>query len=96
MYPSPFFEEQAELKSQPILQNGGDPAMINQNYLFHIFVTKIRSSNKKNIEFQIWECFIYQSFKKILTIKQKDMLEVAVLYPELFWAYLVHVSGPGL
>ena len=53
MYPSPFFEEQAELKSQPILQNGGDPAMINQNYLFHIFVTKIRSSNKKNIEFQI-------------------------------------------
>ena len=30
--------------------------MINQNYLFHIFVTKNRSSNNKNIEFQIEEC----------------------------------------
>ena len=54
MYPSPFFEEQAELKSQPILQNGGDPAMINQNYLFHIFVTKNRPVITKtlNLKFE--------------------------------------------
>ena len=43
----------------PFVKRERDPAMINQNYLFHIFVTKNRSSNNKNIEFQIWECVIY-------------------------------------
>ena len=43
----------------PFVKSEGDPAMINQNYLFHIFVTKNRSSKNNNIEFQIWECVIY-------------------------------------
>ena len=34
--------------------------------------------------------------KKILTIKQKNMLEVTVSDPEFFWAYQVHVLEPGL
>ena len=71
--------------------------MISQNCFIHIFVTKNRSSNNKNIEFQVWECIIYQTSKKILTVKQKKyILEVEVLYSEFFWAYRGHVPGPGL
>ena len=37
--------------------------MINQNYLFHIFVTTYKASNNKNNNknnyFQIWECVIH-------------------------------------
>ena len=58
MYPPPLFDEEKELQS-PSLLWWGDPAMINQNYSFHLLVTKNRSSNNKNIEFQIWECFIH-------------------------------------
>ena len=46
--------------------------MINQNHLFDIFGTKYRSSNNKNIKFQIWEYFIdYTSKKWKKTIEQK-------------------------
>ena len=31
------------------------------------------------------------NFQKILTIKQNNMVEVAVPYPEFFWAYWVYV-----
>ena len=53
MYTPPFFEEETEPKSPSLLYSGGDLAMINQNYLFHIFLTKNRFSNNKNIEFEI-------------------------------------------
>ena len=39
--------------------------MINQNYLFRIFVTKNRSSNNKNIEFDIWVFHVLNLQKNI-------------------------------
>ena len=36
------------------------------------------------------------NLQNILTIKQKNILEVAVPYPKTLWAYRVHVLEPGL
>ena len=33
--------------------------MINQNYLFTIFITKNTTRINNNIKFEIWESFIY-------------------------------------
>ena len=49
MQPLPFFGEQTELQLSSPLKRGEDPAMTNQNYLFHIFVTTNKVSNNKNI-----------------------------------------------
>ena len=48
MNPIPFGEKTKPQFPSP-LQHRGDPAMINQNYLFHIFVTANKTSNNKNI-----------------------------------------------
>ena len=69
--------------------------MINQNYLFHIFVTKNRSSNNKNIEFENWECFIYETSKKILMIKPKKYVGGSSAVPRVFFGILVHVPRLG-
>ena len=57
--PSPIFWRINRIPIPIAFVKWEDPVMINQNYFFHIFVTKNRSNNNKNIEFQIWECFIY-------------------------------------
>ena len=43
--------------------------MINQNYLFQIFVTTNKASNNINIYFEILECIIYWTSKKILMVR---------------------------
>ena len=44
-----MFREQTELKLPSPLLLGEDPAMINQNYSFPIFVTTNKVINNKNI-----------------------------------------------
>ena len=49
MYPSPIL---GEINGTPIpisFEKRGDPAMIDQNVLSHIFVTANKVSNNKNI-----------------------------------------------
>ena len=71
--------------------------MINQTYSFHIFVTKNRSSNNiKALKFNFEKVSPTKLFKKYcITFKQKKYVRGSAV-PRVFWAYPVHVPGPGL
>ena len=52
MFPPPFLGELIELQSTSFWQSGGDLALINQNYLFYIFVIQIKPVIIKTFNFQ--------------------------------------------
>ena len=70
--------------------------MINQNMCFTHLLLKIDLVIIKTLNFKFENVSFTKLPKKLLTIKQKEIVGGSSAAPEFFWTYGVHELGAGL